>query len=88
MPGDEIGVEMGEENVLDRQAMLVGEGEVLIDVSLRIDDGGGAILLIADEIRGVGQAGKIELFEDQGIRLRLKKRNTVGGGRSLCAASV
>src|SRR5436305_620897 len=48
--GDEVGVEMGEEDVLDGQRVLLGEGEILCDVALGIDDGGGASLLVSDEI--------------------------------------
>ena len=40
VPGDEIGVKVREEDVRDPQAVLAGERQVLIDVALRIDDGG------------------------------------------------
>jgi hypothetical protein len=36
--------------VLDPQAMLAGKREVLIHVTLRIDDGSGVRLLVADQI--------------------------------------
>ena len=39
MAGDEVGVEVREEDVRDSQAVLPGERDVLIDVALRIDDG-------------------------------------------------
>ena len=42
MAGDEIGVKMRQENVLDFEPMLGGKGDVLIGVALRIDDGGRA----------------------------------------------
>ena len=64
MPGDEVGVEMGEEHVRDAQPVLGGNAKVLIDVALRIDDGRGARLLVADEIRRVRQAIQIELVQD------------------------
>ena len=64
MPGDEIGVEMGEEDVLDGEGVFGGEGEVLIDVALRIDNGGGAGCLVANEVGSVRQARQIELLED------------------------
>ena len=64
MPGDEIGVEMGQEYVLDLQGMLRREGNIVIRVALRVDDDGGTGLLVADDVRGVGEAGKIELLED------------------------
>ena len=34
MPGDEVGVEVREEHVADRETMLSGEREVLVDVAL------------------------------------------------------
>ena len=42
--GDEVRVEVGEEDVRDREAMLVGEREVLPDVALRVDDRGRAAI--------------------------------------------
>jgi hypothetical protein len=42
------------------------ERQILIDVALRIDHGGGCGLLVADEIRRVGKAMQIELVEDHG----------------------
>ena len=56
MAGDEVGVEVRQEDVRDAQAVLRGEREVLIDVALRIDDGRECRLLVADEIRRVRQA--------------------------------
>ena len=48
--GNEVGMEVREEDVLDLETMLGGEREVLIDVTLRIDDRGRVRLLVADEI--------------------------------------
>ena len=42
MAGDEIGVEMGQDDVLDGEPISRGEVEVLIDVTLRVDDRGDA----------------------------------------------
>ena len=61
MTGDEVGVEMRQKYVLDRQAMLAGDGEVLLDVALRIDDGGGFCVFVADEIRRMREAVQVEL---------------------------
>ena len=47
-----------------RSLVLARIGEVLIDVALRIDDGAVCVSFVADEIRGVGEAVEIELFED------------------------
>ena len=64
MAGDEVGVKVGEEDVLDLEFILGGEGDVLIDVALRIDDRGNAGLFVTDEVGGVGEAAEVELFED------------------------
>ena len=64
MTGDEVRVQVGEEDVRDTQAVLRGERQVLLDVALRIDDRGGAGGLVADQVRGMGQAVQIELVED------------------------
>ena len=37
--GDEIGVEVREEDVRDPEAVFAGKGQVLLDVALRVDDG-------------------------------------------------
>ena len=51
-------------DVRDRQAVLGGERQVLLDVALRIDDRRGVRLLVADEIRRVRQAIQVELVQD------------------------
>ena len=65
MACDEVGVKMREDDVLDSKRVIGRERKILIDVALRIDDGGGVRLLVADQIRRVRQAGEIELLEDQ-----------------------
>jgi hypothetical protein len=37
--GNEVGMEVGQEDVLDSQTMLGGKREVLFHVTLRVDDG-------------------------------------------------
>jgi hypothetical protein len=64
--GDEIGVEVSEEDVADVEAAGFGVGEVLLDVALRVDHDGGGGGLIGDQIRGVGEAAEIILFEKHG----------------------
>ena len=54
MAGDKVGVEMGEEDVLDLQVVFVSEGEVAVDIALGIDDGSGAGLFVTDEVGSVG----------------------------------
>src|SRR5207302_7559738 len=60
--GDEVGVEMGLDDMLDAQAELGRGLQVNGDVALGIDDGRNATG--PDQVRGVGEASKIELFED------------------------
>ena len=78
MAGDEVGVEVRQEDVRDLQIVLGGEREVLIDVALGIDDRRDVRLLVADEVRRVRQAIEIELFENHrepvGIVLRIAAR--------------
>ena len=40
--GEKVCVEVREHDVLDPAAEALGVGEVLVDVALRVDDGGGA----------------------------------------------
>src|ERR1700754_1234384 len=64
MTGNEVGVEMSQEDVLDFERVFGGERDVLIGVALRIDDGCAAGGLVADGVGLVGQARQIELLED------------------------
>jgi hypothetical protein len=54
--GDEIGVEMSEEDVFDLQIAFGREGEVAIHIALGINNRGYVGLPIADQVRGVGKA--------------------------------
>ena len=71
MSREEVGVEVGEEDVADLQPVLRRIVEVGVDVALRIDDGGGAARLIADQVRRVGEAIQVVLLEDHGCSRRL-----------------
>ncbi len=62
--GDEIGVEVGEENVADLQTKCFGVGQVLLDVALRVDDDGGGTGLVSEQIGCVGQAAQVVLFQN------------------------
>ena len=64
MPGDKIGVEMGQEHVLNFESVLGGKRDVLVRVALRVHDGGRACRLVSNQIGSVRQARQIELFED------------------------
>jgi hypothetical protein len=63
--GEEVGVEVRKEYVRDAQVVLVGQGQILIDVPLRIDNRRDAAAFVADEIRRVRQAVQVKLMEDQ-----------------------
>ena len=64
MAGDEVGVEVGEEDVADLEAEFFGVGEVLLDVALRVDDDGGAAGFVAEQVGGVGEAAEVVLFQN------------------------
>ncbi len=50
MAGNEVGVKVREEHVRDAQAVLLGIGNILVDVALGVDDGSGMRPFVADEI--------------------------------------
>ena len=65
MAGDEVGVEMGLDDVLDLEVLLAGVVDVDVDVALGVDDGGDAFG--GDEVGGVGEAAEKELFDEYGF---------------------
>ena len=67
MTGDEVGVEMGLDEVFDLQVVLLCELYIEVDVALGVDDGGDAVG--GDEVGGVGEAAEEELFDSQGFHL-------------------
>ena len=73
MAGDEVGVEVGEEDVADLEAKFLGVGQVLLDVALRIDDDGGRTGLVPEQIGGVGQAAQVVLFQNHRSRQSLTR---------------
>ena len=64
MTRDEIGMEVREEDVRDAKTVIRSERQVLIDVTLRIDDRCQAARLVGNDVRGVSQAVQIELSQD------------------------
>ena len=40
VPGDEVGVQVSQDDVLDAKSSFVGKRQVVADVTLRVDDGG------------------------------------------------
>jgi hypothetical protein len=64
MSGDKIGVEMRQEYVPDFESVLGSKGNVLVYVPLRVNNSGGACLLISNNVGSVRQTRQIELLED------------------------
>jgi hypothetical protein len=65
MAGDEVGVEMGLDDVLDAETFLAGEVEVEVDVALRVDDGGYAFG--GHDVGGVSETAEEELLDEYGF---------------------
>ena len=61
--GQEVGVEVGLDDQFDGQAQLLGVGQVLGDVALRVDNDCAAGGFVADQVRRVGQAVQVVLAE-------------------------
>jgi len=61
MTGNEIGVEMCFDNVLDLQVLLFGGIKVDVNVALWINDRGDSVRF--DQVRRMGQAAQIEGFD-------------------------
>jgi hypothetical protein len=59
------GVHVRENDMPDCQALGVGIREVLTNVTLGIHDDGVLGLFVADQIRGVGEATEVVLFQKQ-----------------------
>jgi hypothetical protein len=61
---DEVGMHVGQEHQIDREALLLGLVEVLLDVAARVDDDRAPGGRISDQVRGLGQAGQVVLLDD------------------------
>ena len=62
--GDEVGVEVRQEDVTDLEAECVGVVEILLDVALGVDDDRGVAGFVAEQVGGVGETAQVVLFED------------------------
>src|ERR1017187_8188168 len=78
MAGDEIGVEVGEEDVADLEAEFFGVGQILLDVALRVDDDGSRTGLVSEQIGGVGEAAEVILFQDHRSSRSLPRQSAGG----------
>jgi hypothetical protein len=64
MTGDEIGMKVGQEDVANAEVVIRRERQILIDVTLRIDHGGGAAVLVRYDVGGMRQTVQVKLLED------------------------
>src|ERR671916_1453819 len=62
-----VGVVVGLQDVLDADAEVAGEPQVLVDVELGVHDGGDAGVLVADEVAGATEVVVSELAEDHRV---------------------
>src|SRR6516162_2870553 len=67
MSGDEVGMQMGLEDVADLQSMLLRSVEVDLHVTLRVDDD--SLAFRRQQVRGMCQTAEIELFEEHNVFL-------------------
>src|ERR1700719_1732552 len=64
MPGDEIGVQMGQKYVFDLESVLSSKRNVLVGIALGVDDGSRRGGLVTDNVRSVRQAREIKLLKE------------------------
>ena len=64
MAGNEVGVEVGQEDVADLEAERFGVGQVLLNIALRVDHDRGRTGLVSEQIGRVGQAAQVILFQN------------------------
>src|ERR1044071_7539184 len=67
MPADEVGVQVRFDHILDLQPLRLGLREILINITLRIDNR--SLTLRPNQVRSMRQASKIELFKVHRIRV-------------------
>ncbi len=79
--GEEVGVQVRQEDMRDPQLVLAREGEILLDIALRVHHDRLVGVFVAHEVRGVREAIEVELFEDHGIApLHLQVTQSSGPG--------
>jgi hypothetical protein len=67
MPGDEIGVEMRQDDVPYLQFVLASELHVSVRIALWVNDGCRARRFVSNDVRRVRQTRQIELFQDHAV---------------------
>ena len=63
MSRDEIGMEVGQDRVANLEPLLLRIGDVLVDVTLRVNDRSDPASLVRHEVGGVSQAAEVVLRE-------------------------
>ena len=82
MPGDEIGMQMGENDVPNLQPMGLSVVEVNIHVALGVDYGCHAVA--GNDIGSVGQTSQVKALKDHGVSMPQKGRWTQLRRAALC----
>ena len=67
MAGQKIGMKVTEEYRFDGQAVCFGIIEILVDVSLRIDDGRATAVCVTDQIGRMYEAPQVILIQYHGV---------------------
>jgi hypothetical protein len=70
MAGQEVSVQVCQEDVLDCEMVLLGKGQIVIDVTLRIHHSGGTGPLVTDEVGCMSEAVQVELVEKHEVNYR------------------
>src|SRR6185503_15655606 len=60
--GDEVRMKVRQEHVGNSEVVIRRERQILIDVALRIDDDGGAALLVGNDVGGMRETVQIKLL--------------------------
>ena len=68
--GDEVGVDVRLRHVRDRELVGLGDGEVLVDVAVGVDDDRLARLVAGDDVRRLGQHVFVEAAQQHQTNLR------------------
>ena len=72
MAGDEVGVEMSEEDVPNPEGEFFGVRQVVLDVALGVDDDAGRGGFVADQIGSVSKAAEVILLEEHRANCRTR----------------
>ncbi len=70
--GDEVGLNVGEHDQADADLVLVGQVQVLGDVTARVDDRCSPRLGVADQVGGLREAPQVEMLQDHDSSLRFR----------------